>query len=96
MSTKLDIPRRSEPIIDNDRSPTRRLSEFFESIPGIADTQSALTIIWTTNEPTASTTMTIADGSNPTATETGQAIKNLNEQFNALIAELKSAGVVSS
>jgi hypothetical protein len=48
----------------------------------------AAVITWTTNEPTASYAYTIADGDAVTSTETGQAIKTLNTQMTAIIAEL--------
>lgn len=96
MSTKLILPRRTEPIIDDDKSPTKRFFQFLDSIPEIADSQTNLTITWTSNEPTAGTTQTIANGSSPTVAETGQAIKNINEQLNNLITELKAAGIIAS
>ena len=40
-------------------------------------TSEALVITWTANEPTASNTQTIADGTTPTVTELGQAVQNL-------------------
>lgn len=94
MPTKLDVPRRTDPLVDKDLSPTKRVHAFFESIPQIADTQSSLDITWTSNQPASSTAMVIANGSSITAAETAQAIENLNSQINALIAELKSAGVI--
>jgi hypothetical protein len=51
-------------------------------------TAAALTITWTANEPTASTTITIADGDAVTSVETGQAIHDLNTQTNALVADI--------
>jgi hypothetical protein len=96
MSTKLDIPRRIDPIIDPDKSPTKRFYRFLDSIPGIADTQTPLTITWTSNEPAASTNQTIADGNAVTSTETGQAIQNINTVLISLINELKTAGVIRS
>jgi hypothetical protein len=49
-----------------------------------------LTITWTSNEPTASTAQTIANGSAVTSTETGQAIANLNARLAAVIAKINS------
>ena len=49
-----------------------------------------LTITWTSNEPTASTAMKIADGSALTSTESGQAIQNLNTRLAAVIAKINS------
>jgi hypothetical protein len=49
-----------------------------------AATYGGLVITWTSNEPTAGTTQTIADGTIPTVAELGQAVKNLNTQLTAL------------
>ena len=53
-----------------------------------AATASALTITWTANEPTASTTQTIADGDTPTVAELGQSVANLTDIVNSLIADI--------
>jgi hypothetical protein len=53
-----------------------------------AATVSGATITWTSNEPTASYTYTIANGNAVTSTETGQAIKTLDTQMTAVIADL--------
>ena len=50
---------------------------------------SEITITWTANEPTASTTQTIADGDSPTVAETGQFIQNMTTEFNKLVAEVE-------
>jgi hypothetical protein len=81
---------------------TLRLAQFFDAIVklafnlpdqgvAVADatvTADGLTVTWTTNEPTASTSQTIADGSSPTASETGQAIANLVAEVNKLKADV--------
>jgi hypothetical protein len=59
-----------------------------EYITDLTGTSSAQTITWTTNEPTASTLMTIADGSAPTSTEIGQYIANNDAQMTLVTAEL--------
>lgn len=51
-------------------------------------TNDGLVITWTSNEPTASSTQTIADGTSLTATEIGQAVKNLNSQLDKVKADL--------
>jgi hypothetical protein len=53
-----------------------------------AQSASSITITWTTNEPTASTTFTIADGSAPTSTELGIAVASLTEELNSLRTDL--------
>jgi hypothetical protein len=96
MSTKLKVPPRTKPILDPDGSPGRRLFEFMNSIPEVGATQTPLTITWTSNEPTASTNQTIANGSALTSTESGQAIQNINTVLTNLITELKTAGIIAS
>lgn len=52
-----------------------------------------LIVTWTTNEPTASATQTIANGTVPTVAELGQAVANLVaniSQIQADLTELKS------
>lgn len=51
-------------------------------------TSSTLTITWTANEPTASTTQTIADGDVPTVAELGQSVANLTAIVNQMNADL--------
>jgi hypothetical protein len=46
------------------------------------------TITWTSNEPTAGDTATIADGTVPTVAELGQAVQDLTTKLNALLAQL--------
>jgi hypothetical protein len=46
-----------------------------------------LVITWTSNEPTAGLTQTIADGTVPTVAELGQAVKNLNTVITSLVAK---------
>ena len=45
-------------------------------------------IIWTTGDPTLSYTPTIADGAAPTSTEIGVALKKLDTQVVALVADV--------
>jgi hypothetical protein len=59
-----------------------------EYITDVTQTSAALTITWTTHEPTASTTITIADGDAVTSVETGQALHDLNTQTNALVVDV--------
>lgn len=94
MSTKLDVPRRTDPLVDKDSSPTKRVHAFFESIPQIAATQTELTLTFTLNAPTAGTAQTIADGSSPTSAEIGQFMQNVNTVLSSLITELTTAGVI--
>ncbi len=42
-----------------------------ELVDDVSSTVDNITITWTTHEPTASTAMTVADGSSPTVVETG-------------------------
>lgn len=52
-----------------------------------------LVVTWSANEPTASATQTIADGTTPTVAELGQAVANLVlniSQIQADLTELKS------
>ncbi len=51
-------------------------------------TVSAEVITWTTNEPTASYAVTVADGDAPTSTEIGQILKTHNTQITAMIADI--------
>jgi hypothetical protein len=68
------------------------INEKFEVGSDLPDaTADGLTITWTANEPTASSTQTIADGTTPTVAELGQAIKNLNAQIDKLIADNAAA-----
>jgi hypothetical protein len=53
-----------------------------------AQSAAAITITWTTNEPTASTLQTIADGDAPTSTELGQSVANIVAQLNQLRTDL--------
>jgi len=52
-----------------------------------AATGEAIAITWTANEPTASTTQTIADGTVPTVAELGQYVANINAQLTLLLAD---------
>jgi hypothetical protein len=49
---------------------------------------SGLTITWTTHDPTASTALTIADGSAPSDVENGVAIKSIVTILNQLVADV--------
>lgn len=62
--------------------------EVLESGDLTAATGSALVITWTSNEPTAGNTATIADGTVPTVAELGQAVQNLTTILNAVIVDL--------
>lgn len=54
----------------------------------VADaTSAALVITWTSNEPTAANTQTIADGTVPTVAELGQAVQNLNTILTQVVAD---------
>ena len=53
-----------------------------------AATVTALTITWTTNDPTVSTAATVADGDAVASTETGVILKTTNAQVAALIVDL--------
>jgi len=50
-------------------------------------TAAALVNTWTTNEPTAANTATIADGTVPTVAELGQAVANLTAIVNQLVVD---------
>ena len=55
----------------------------------VADaTVTALTITWTTNDPTASTAATVADGDAVASTESGVLFKTMNAQIAALTADV--------
>jgi hypothetical protein len=98
LSTDIIQPNRNNPITKDGKYGNLRLHEFFDALvqlaadlpdqgAAVADatvTADGLNITWTTNEPTASTTQTIADGNNPTASETGQSIANLVAEVNKL------------
>ncbi len=48
----------------------------------------AITITWTTHEPTASTAMTVADGSSPTVVESGEFMANMAAQLTNVVADI--------
>ncbi len=52
-----------------------------------AATAASLVITWSSNEPTASNTQTIADGTVPTVAELGQSVANLTAIVNALLVD---------
>jgi len=60
--------------------------ELIDDMTSTAATAEVIT--WTTNEPTASYAVTIADGAAVTSVETGQIIATHNAQITAIIAEL--------
>lgn len=100
MAIKIQPPNRYDALVNKDLSPTKRTHRFYvELADNIEDLTSGeaddLTIIWASNEPTSSTGATIADGNAPTATETGQAIKNLTTRINALQQVLRDAGLLT-
>jgi hypothetical protein len=53
-------------------------------------TATGVTITWTANEPTASTTQTIADGTVPTVAELGQYVANNEAQIALILADIAS------
>jgi hypothetical protein len=59
-----------------------------EYITDVTQTSSAVTITWTTHEPTASTLQTIADGTAATSVELAQAVQNINTQMAAVVVDL--------
>jgi len=59
----------------------------------VADVSGPLVITWTSNEPTAALTQTIANGTIPTVAELGQAVKNLNTIVTALVAAQQSGDI---
>ena len=62
------------------------MEDRFLKISTTAATAAAIT--WTTNEPTASYTYTIADGEAVTSVETGQAIATFDAQITAMLLEI--------
>lgn len=50
-------------------------------------------ITWTANEPTAGSTITIADGDIPTVAELGQVTADLTAKVNAILAVLEAHGL---
>ena len=52
-------------------------------------------ITWTANEPTAASTITIADGDVPTVAELGQVTADLTAKLNLILAALESHGFVA-
>jgi hypothetical protein len=64
-----------------------------------AATSKAFTITWTTNDPTASTAATVADGSAVTSAETGVLFKSMEAQITAMrtdIENLRTSQVASA
>ena len=55
-----------------------------------AATGTGVTITWTANEPTASATQTIADGTVPTVAELGQYAANNEAQIALILADIAS------
>lgn len=55
-----------------------------------AQTTDGLAITFTANEPTASSTQTVADGDVPTVAETGQFMANVEAQIAKMKADLES------
>lgn len=65
------------------------LNDEFERTSKIAAaTSEDIDITWTSNEPTAAITQTIADGASPTVAETGQYIANMAAQLAKLLADV--------
>lgn len=94
MADKIFAPKRNQPLVHVGGKPTLRTSEFLEALAKQADNVPDLTITWTTNEPTAGSIQTIADGTAPTAAELGQAVANLTAKVNAIFNALDEAGVM--
>jgi len=70
---------------------SRAFSNLMDQSTNVTDatvTADPITITWSTNEPTASTAQTIADGDSPSVLETGQAIQNIVTQINQLAADV--------
>lgn len=55
-----------------------------------SQTGAAYVITWTSNEPTAGTTATIANGTIPTVAELGQAVQDLTTQLNKNVVDIAS------
>lgn len=53
-------------------------------------------VTFTANAPTASSTQTIADGTVPTVAELGQAVANIEAKINAILAMLRTHGVLAT
>jgi len=51
-------------------------------------TATGVTITWTSNEPTAATTQTIANGTIPTVAELGQYVANNEAQIALIVADI--------
>ena len=67
--------------------------QYFSSQPSaIAD----YSITWSSNEPTAGSSATIADGSSVTDAESGQAIADLTAKVNAILAALRTTAVIAT
>jgi hypothetical protein len=53
-----------------------------------AATGESIVITWSTGEPTAAITQTIADGGTPTVAELGQYVANINAQYDKVLADI--------
>jgi hypothetical protein len=59
-------------------------------------TGAAYTITWTSNEPTAGVTATIANGTIPTVAELGQAVQDLTTQLNKNVVDIAQLYLVAN
>jgi hypothetical protein len=59
-------------------------------------TGAAIVITWTSNEPTAGLTQTIANGTIPTVAELGQAVQNLTTQLNKNVVDIEQLYLVAN
>ena len=67
-----------------------------QGLPLLGDQQSNIPtydITWTANEPTAGSTITIADGDVPTVAELGQVTADLTAKLNLILASLEAHGL---
>ena len=54
------------------------------------DGVSGIAITWSSNEPTAGVSQTIADGAVPTVAELGQYVANVNAQLDNVVTQLNA------
>ena len=64
------------------------LNSKLEEIADISQTSADLTLTISTNSPSATTTLTIADGSSVTGTEISTAILALQTQIDAIVVDI--------
>lgn len=61
----------------------------------IAAAELDYTITWSSNEPAAGDTATIADGTVPTVAELGQAVADITAKLNTALAALRANGIIT-